>query len=216
MNKLKFIKTYENFHEEDLIELKKYNKTYVGKKFKEDLIDTTEYTEILTKIRKYDVKKFKYVFSWCIIITPDDGFISLIKELNKHIEKEIDINIIFYITIDKNNLNFIDFKDGIPIGLRNLSLGYKLYKLVIENEKFITSDRYNSLDAKNIWYNLMKDTDLYCYTSNMYSGVIVKNDDTILRYFLDNLKNKEVIFDDELIEKINIFYGSLDLYKQRN
>ena len=33
--------------------------------------------------------------------------------------------------------------------------------------------------------------------------------------FLDNLKNKEVIFDDELIEKIKQFYGSLDIYKQR-
>jgi hypothetical protein len=211
---------FESFHEEEIRELIKLNKTYVVKKFKDIVSDTTEYSEVILKIKNYDVHKFKYVDSYCILIYPDENFIELLKIYNENIEDEIDLNLNFEISINKNKLNLIDFQEGIPKQLRNFGLGYKLYKLVIEKNEFITSNRYCFIEAKNIWYNLMKDVDLYCFTSNFISGVIYKKlNNTKIKIILDNIKiqyKDDLIFDNELEQKITEIYGSVDIYKQEN
>lgn len=78
----------------------------------------------------------------------------------------IENNIHFYITIDSENLNLIDFDEGVPIEFRGFGLGYKLYKLIISKFKYITANKHSSKFAYNIWYNLMLDNDLYCCYSN--------------------------------------------------
>ena len=60
----------------------------------------------------------------------------------------------------------------------------------------------------------MMDPDLYCYTSKTDSGVIIKSlPDDKIKEFLDKIKDKELIFDDELIEKVVQLYGSFENYK---
>ena len=150
-------------------------------------------------------------------IYPDDKFKNLITDLNNSIEQKIPTNIDFYITIDKSNLNQIDFDKGIPLILRGVGLGYKLYKLIISHFDYITTNRYSTFLAYNIWYKLMMDEDLYCYTSNFSSGVISKQiTDEKLKKILDKIKIIDLIFDSELEQKIIELYGSVDIYTQRN
>ena len=63
----------------------------------------------------------------------------------------------------------------------------------------------------------MLDKDLYCFTSDFNSGIIIK---TISNNKLEKFLNKinslpNLIFDDELTQKIIELYGSLDTYKQK-
>lgn len=69
----------------------------------------------------------------------------------------------------------------------------------------------------------MCDNDYHCFTSLLYSGVILKNvNDIKLKEILDNIKiyissiydMNDIIFDDVLKEKINIIYGDIELYKK--
>ena len=75
--------------------------------------------------------------------------------------------------------------------------------------------------------NLMLDDNFYCLTSNNISAAIYKNQtNEKIKTILDNIKNynlnvlkfdfNELIFDDELQEKIKEIYGSLYSYKQKN
>ena len=218
MNKLKFLKYFESFHQDQLDNLVKLNRTYTRRKIREDIGRSDDYQQLIIEIRNYDVSKFIYKeYPYGIYIKPDEDFLKIIEEINKCIVNPIPLNFDFTFSIDKNQLNLIDFVDGIDPLLRGLSLGYKLYKLIINKFYFITSNKYSTPDAHNIWYHLMLDKDLYCFTSNMDSGVIhKKSSNDIIKSVLENIKNKEIIFDDELIDKIIEIYGSVDIYKQGN
>ena len=218
MKNLKFLKTFETFHVDEFNKLQKLNKTYVVKKFKNNIERSDYYSEFVNKLRNYDVNKFIYKeYPYGIYIRPDEDFFNIIKNINVYIENEMPLDFDFIFSIDKNNLNLIDFTEGIFKPLRGFSLGYKLYKLIIDKFNYITSNKYSTLDAYNIWYNLMLDEDLYCYTSNKDSGVIhKKTPDNTIKYILDQIKNKDIEFDSELTEKIIELYGSMDIYKQKN
>jgi hypothetical protein len=220
IEKLNFIKLYENFHKDYFDKLIKDDKTYIDKKefennINSNIIDIEKYNIISNKIRKYDVRNFNVSFTFCLIIKPDNSFIDLIKELNEVLIDKIDLNMEFEFSIFIGLINRIDFKDGIPKDLRNMRLGYKLYKMIIDKYKYITSKIGVSDDAKKIWYYLMQDSDLLCFTSNNISGVILKScSDLEIKEFLDKLKGyKDLEFDDELKQKIIKFYNDLDYYK---
>jgi len=218
MKKLIFLKSFESFHPLEFEKLQKLNKTYIRRKFRENIERPEEYEKLITKIRNYDVNKFHYKeYPYGIYIVPDEKFFNIIIEINKFIENEIPLGFDFTFSIDKNQLNLIDFTEGIYEPLRGFGLGYKLYKLIISKFEYITSNRFSSIDAYNIWYNLMLDEELYCFTSNLNSGVIHKKaSNNIIKYVIDNLENKENIeFDNELEQKIIEIYGSLDIYTQK-
>lgn len=221
MDKLKFIKIYEDFQKEYFEKLISDDKTYIDKKNYVDnsyqnVIDVDKYKEIVSRIRKYDISNFKTSFSYLLNIYPDEGFINLIKELNQVLINKISLDLTFEFSIFLGLINRIDFKEGIPEQLRNMRLGYKLYKFVIYKYKYITSKIGASPDAKNIWYFLMQDSDLLCFTSNNISGVILKKcSDQEIKEFLDKLKGyQDLEFDDELKEKILEFYGDINYYKK--
>ena len=50
---------------------------------------------------------------------------------------------------------------GISRKLRGIGLGYKIYKSFIRYIGYIISDSQSSLEARNVYYNLLKDKDLY-------------------------------------------------------
>ena len=218
MNKLKFLKTFESFTEIEYKKLKELNKTYVVKKFKNNIERTDYYGEFVNKLRNYDVNKFTYnEYPYGIYIRPDKDFFDIVKGINTYIKTKMPLDFDFTFSIDKTHLNLIDFTEGIYKPLREFGLGYKLYKLIINKFNYITSNKYSTLDAYNIWYNLMLDKDLYCYTSNRDSGVIhKKTSNEIIKYVLDQIRDKDIEFDSELTEKIIELYGSMDSYKQRN
>ena len=220
-DKLKFIKLYEHFNKDYFDKLIEDDKTYIDKKeflknMNSNITDIEKYNTISNKIRKYDINNFKISFTYCLIIKPDDGFIELVKELNDVLIDKIPLDMEFEFSIFIALINRIDFKGGISKDLRNMRLGYKLYKMIINKYKYITSKIGASDDAKKIWYYLMQDSDLLCFTSNNFSGVILKScDDAEIKDFLDKLKGyKELIFDDELKQKVIEFYNDLDYYNK--
>ena len=179
MNKRnKLLEAFEGFTKDNMEYLVNNKKTYIRKSYR----DVTPIRKIQNIIKNYDISKFNFVDKgYGIMIYPDKEFIDIVSKLDTNFDKDS----FFYITLTEN-LNYIDFIEGIPPYLRGLSLSYKFYKMIINKYDFICSDRYSTLSAWNLWYNLLQDNDLYAITSNLRSCLINKN-----------------ISDDKLIEIVN-------------
>jgi hypothetical protein len=222
---MKILKIFEEFTNEYAKKLETEQKTYLKKYITNIVNYPEEYQFIINIIRNYDISNFTYNNKpYDFWIKPDDNFIDLIKNLNSFLKEQIEENLIFNFTYDTYNLNRIEFKQGIPLILQRLGLGYKLYIFVIKNIKFAISDKYASNKAIHIWRGLITNELFYSFTSNSITGVIVKDQtNKEIKIILDNIKNynsnvvdfdfKDLIFDEKLEEKIIEIYGSLDIYK---
>jgi hypothetical protein len=164
--KSRILETFEGFTKDNLDYLVTHKKTYVRKDYRDKPI-----RKIQKVVKGYDISKFKFIDKgYGIFIYPDKEFLELIKKL----DPSIDSSLFFYITVT-GDLNYVDFAEGVPPYLRGLSLAYKFYKMIIKMNGFICSDRYSTLSAWNLWYNLLQDGDLYAITSNLRSCLIDKN-----------------------------------------
>jgi len=194
------VKTFEGFTKDNLDYLVTYKKTYVRQQFRDRGIDLNKIQKI---VKEYDISNFRFDDKgYGIFIYPDTNFIELLKQL----DPRVDDNMRFYLTLT-GDLNQIDFSDGLPPYLRGLGVAYKLYKMTIEKNKYITSDRFSSLHAWNLWYNLLQDNDLYCFTSNIRSGLISKKvSDEELKEIVNKLSVgvENIEYDDDLKEKLGL------------
>jgi hypothetical protein len=192
------VKTFEGFTKDNLDYLLTYKKTYVRKQFRDIGINLNKIQKI---VKEYDIRNFHFDDKgYGIFIYPDTNFIELLKQM----DPKVDDNMRFYLTLT-GELNQIDFSDGLPPYLRGLGIAYKLYKMTIEKNKYITSDRFSSLHAWNLWYNLLQDEDLYCFTSNIRSGLISKKvSDEELKEIVNKLSVgvENIEYDDDLKEKL--------------
>jgi hypothetical protein len=192
----------EGFNREQIDNLKNREVIYV-KNFNRFVSNVQSYSNILSLIKTHSFDNFKVDDkSYCIEVTPDDNFLKLISDLNEHIDSKVNLDkIIFFISKDKENL--IDIETNLPDILKGSSIGYKLYKLLINKFDYISSNKHASPDALNLWYNLLMDDDLYCITSNYFSYVIDKKiSDDKLKEIIANVKNrnevKKVEYDDDI------------------
>jgi len=194
------VKTFEGFTKDNLDYLVTYKKTYVRQQFRDRGIDLNKIQKI---VKEYDISNFRLDDKgYGIFIYPDTNFIELLKQL----DPRVDDNMRFYLTLT-GDMNQIDFSDGLPPYLRGLGVAYKLYKMTIEKNKYITSDRFSSLHAWNLWYNLLQDNDLYCFTSNIRSGLISKKvNEEELKEIINKLSVgvENIEYDDDLKEKLGI------------
>ena len=197
MRNKRIVESFESFNKDNLEYLMLYKKAYV-----KNLERVEKSSKIFDEIKDYDISKFALVEkSYGFFMYPDEKFINLIKQLDDSVGDEM----FFYITISYDKNNQIDFTEGIPEFLRGLSIAYKLYKLIIKRVGWITSDRYSSQQSYNLWYNLLQDKDLYCFTSNIMSGLIDKSiSDNKLLEISKNIKKLsfDIELDDELKEKL--------------
>lgn len=190
------MKTFEGFTKENLDYLVNNKKTYIRKEYRKIPI-----RKIQKIVKDYDISNFNFIDKgYGIFIYPDKEFIRLINELDVN----IDDSLFFYITLT-GDFNYVDFAEGVPPYLRGLSLAYKFYKKIIEMNSFICSDRYSTLSAWNLWYNLLQDTDLYGITSNLRSCLIDKNvSDDVLKNIVkkvnQNISNVE--YSDDLKKRL--------------
>lgn len=162
----KILETFEGFTKDNLDYLVNNKKTYVRKEYRD-----TPIRKIQKIVKDYDISNFKFIDKgYGIFIYPDVEFINLIKELDQNIDESL----FFYITLT-GDLNYVDFTEGVPPYLRGLSLAYKFYKMIINKNKFICSDRYSTLSEWNLWYSLLQDDSLYAITSNLRSCLIDKS-----------------------------------------
>ncbi len=173
-------------------------KTYVRKEYRD-----TPIRKIQKIVKDYDISNFKFIDKgYGIFIYPDVEFINLIKELDQNIDESL----FFYITLT-GDLNYVDFAEGVPPYLRGLSLAYKFYKMIINKNKFICSDRYSTLSAWNLWYSLLQDDNLYAITSNLRSCLIDKSvSDDELKSIIEKVCNdlSDIEMSDDLKDKLKV------------
>ncbi len=187
----KILETFEGFTKDNLDYLVNNKKTYVRKEYRD-----TPIRKIQKIVKDYDISNFKFIDKgYGIFIYPDVEFINLIKELDQNIDESL----FFYITLT-GDLNYVDFAEGVPPYLRGLSLAYRFYKMIINKNKFICSDRYSTLSAWNLWYSLLQDDNLYAITSNLRSCLIDKSvsDDelkSIIEKVCNGLSDIEMSYD---------------------
>lgn len=163
----RLLETFEGFTKDNLDYLVKNKKTYVRKHYREGGVPIKD---IQRRIKDYDISLFRFdVKSYGTFIYPDQEFIRLIKEL----DGTVDDSMFFYITVS-GDMNYVDFSEGVPPYLRGLSVSYKIYRRLIRMNDFICSDRYSTLSAWNLWYNLLQDEELYALTSPVRSCLIDK------------------------------------------
>jgi hypothetical protein len=196
--KSKLLETFEGFTKDNLDYLVNNKKTYVRKDYRNIPIK-----KIQNLIKDYDISNFKFIDKgYGIFIYPDNNFIDLIKDL----DPSLDNSLFFYITVT-GDLNYVDFAEGIPPYLRGLSLAYKFYKMMIKMNGFICSDRYSTLSAWNLWYNLLQDDDLYAITSKLRSCLIDKNiSDDKLSGIIDMVSKDvdDIEYSDDLKERLGL------------
>lgn len=221
MEKKRLIKIFEGFNKDQMISMVSKDETYVRKKnkIKKEIDDyqTNVYDNILFDIINYNYSKFKYVQSpyGSINIYPDIEFMNLYRRLCDITNNSSLYNgsLDFYLELRKDGSNLIEFSEGIPEILRGSSVGYNLYKLVLISNKYLSSNKFASKDAYNLWYTLLSDRNLYAITSKEKSSVIIKNiTNDELKEILENIKSNDLIFDDDLTNKIVEIYGSLENY----
>lgn len=192
----KILETFERFTKDNLDYLVNNKKTYVRKEYRD-----TPIRKIQKIVKDYDISNFKFIDKgYGIFIYPDVEFINLIKELDQNIDESL----FFYITLT-GDLNYVDFAEGVPPYLRGLSLAYKFYKMIINKNKFICSDRYSTLSAWNLWYSLLQDDDLYAITSNLRSCLIDKSvSDDDLKSIIEEVCNglSDIEMSDDLKDKL--------------
>jgi hypothetical protein len=65
------------------------------------------------------------------------------------------------------------------------------------------TDKDNLPEAKNLWYNLLQDKDVYSGTNQYYNIIIKKDiDDNKLKSIINKIKDFKLIYDNELNSKI--------------
>ena len=194
----KILETFEGFTKDNLDYLVNNKKTYVRKEYRD-----TPIRKIQKIVKDYDISNFKFIDKgYGIFIYPDVEFINLIKELDQNIDESL----FFYITLT-GDLNYVDFAEGVPPYLRGLSLAYKFYKIIINKNKFICSDRYSTLSAWNLWYSLLQDDNLYAITSNLRSCLIDKSvSDDELKSIIEKVCNglSDIEMSDDLKDKLKV------------
>lgn len=209
---MRYLKYFEGFTTDQLNDLFNNNKTSAIKKQR---TDNNKYNILSKELIDYDISNFKYTVTYNhYTIYPDNRFIELYKKYckkNNLQPKELifTLSILPSSSFDELAFNQIDAEYLLPDNnLKGLSIGYKLYKYVLNLVNFIMTNKNNSSDAKNLWYNLLKDNDLYSGTNKNYNTIIKKdiNDDK-LKSIIKKLEKFNLTYDDELNNKIKELYG---------
>ena len=118
------------------------------------------------------------------------------------------------IELDKDMLNRIDIMNGLPLFMKGLGLGKKIYKKLICDFGYISS--YNgyepSLDSSMVWESLVQDTELFTFSSdeNLISFWNELEYETIIEKLKLFCKHKgNIQFDDDFLNKYNLSETSL-------
>jgi hypothetical protein len=211
---MRYLKYFEGFTNDELNNLINSEKTSV---FKINRNIENKNNLLSDDLINYDISGFTYEESNDhYIIQPDDKFIELYNRyclMNKLSPKKL----IFLISILPNppisvfGYNQIDSENILPdSNLKGLSIVYKLYKYIlnIKDIGFIMTNKDNLPEAKNLWYNLLQDKDVYSGTNQYYNIIIKKDiDDTKLKSILDKVEKFDLIYDIDLNSKIKELYG---------
>lgn len=209
---MKYLKCFEGFSNELINNLINNKKTSVYKIARPYNNKTNKLSDELIN---YDISGFSYKLEHGqYIIYPDPEFIELYKKYcmgNNLQPKELSFNlsILSNPITNKFGYNQIDSEYILPDdNLKGLSIAYKLYKFILSKINFIMTNKDNLPEAKNLWYNLLQDKDVYSGTNQDFN-IIIKKDisDDKLKSIIDKIKDFKLIYDDDLNSKIKELYG---------
>ena len=208
---MKYLKFYEGFTTQQIDKMIKNGETSVYKLTRSNNNKVNKFSNDLIN---YDISGFTFTEkNNYYMIYPDYNFIKLYNnycKINNFKPKELvfTLSILPEPIVPEFGYNQIDSEYILPDeNLIGLSIVYKLYKFILNKIDFIMTNKNNTPDAKNLWYNLLKDKDIYTGTNKMYNILIKKNiSDTDLKAIIDKVKKYKLIYDDQLDEKIKEFY----------
>ena len=208
---MKWIKLFEGFTDDQINNLVIQDKTYVFRNIRSFNNKELKYSK---DIINYDISNFVVEFEYNYYkIYPDENFTILyrkycIENNLSHKELVFGLSILPEPLINGYIYNKIDSEYFLPDNnLKGLSLGYKLYKFILDKVGFIMSDYSSSTDAKNLWFNLLKDDVVYSGTNKYYSIIIKKDiDNSNLKSLLDKIYKFNLIYDNDLKIKIKEIY----------
>ena len=102
------------------------------------------------------------------------------------------------IEIDDKLLNRIDIINSMPLFIKGIGLGKKIYKKLIKDFNYIsTFNGYEpSIDISMVWDSIARDEDIFTFT----------NDDNIISFWNDYSYN-------DIISKLKIFYKTFGSYE---
>lgn len=152
-----------------------------------------------------------------------DSLLNVLKTQTRTISDEIDERIFggdwhdltLEIELDKDMLNRIDIMNGLPLFMKGLGLGKKIYKKLICDFGYISSyDGYEpSLDSSMVWESITNDKELFTFSNDenlisfwnelKYETIIEK-----LKEFYEHKGNAQ--FDDDFLAKYNLTDLSLE------
>jgi hypothetical protein len=209
---MKYIKYFEGFDRQQIDYFINTGETSVRKIDREF---NNNSNLLADEIKDYDISLFTYNYKHGQFkIYPEEGFMDLYKrycDVNNFTVKDLTFSIsVLPYNIFTNIYNQIDSEYILPDNnLKGLSLGYKLYKYVLNIVDFIMTDRNNLPEAKNLWWNLLQDKDVYSGTNKELS-ILIKKDigDDKLKEIIDKVDRVNLTYDDDLNIKIKRLYGS--------
>jgi hypothetical protein len=102
------------------------------------------------------------------------------------------------IEINDKLLNRIDIINSMPLFIKGIGLGKKIYKKLIKDFNYIStfSGYEPSIDSSMVWDSIARDEDIFTFT----------NDDNIISFCNDYSYN-------DIISKLKIFYKTLGSYE---
>jgi hypothetical protein len=200
---MKYLKLYEAFLKDEIDKLINNGDTYLFKR--KGNAKNQKNQELTNRLSNYNYLNFKYYDSgYGIFLYPDDVFLKIYKDACKLNGEIYNPNMHFYFTLTYDT-NLIDFDAGIPKCLNGYGVATNIYLLSIIKEEFISSNK-NVLNTAiyNTWYNLLQNENVYSATCDEISVAIYKNiSDKRLKEILNLFTNYNLIYDNELKEKIN-------------
>lgn len=174
------------------------------------------------KIKKYDEDSKYYLYK--IQYSPRSKyFIDQIEEILSDSEKlgvydkyfniiypdgnKIDFNV--EIEIKKNNLNRIHVPYGLPYILKGLGLGKKIYKMLIYELGYISSNYDDrAIESLYVWDSIRKDKEIFTFIFNQKIISINPNlkfekIEKILENFFKNITDETILLDDDFKNQYN-------------
>ena len=111
----------------------------------------------------------------------------------------------FYIMIEKFNYNRTHFENPLPLYLKGIGFGYKIYRKLADELGFISSDSSTSSQARLVWTKLISDDNL--------NTIILSDNVLVINKSLSIIKKKEIVGDFLKVMYEALGYNKLTLNK---
>jgi len=151
----------------------------------------------------YYIKQIEEILSDSEELEVYDKYFSIVYPDSNKLKFEIEIE------IEKNNLNRIHVPYGLPYILKGMGIGKRLYKLLIYELDYISSNYMDrTLESLYVWDSIRKEKDIFTFINgedilSTSSKIPFENIENILSQFYKNITDQYIILDDDFKNQYN-------------